>query len=143
MDIDTKGQPLGEYDLILESYNTLSIAQSALKTDRIRITISASTYFAEEPANQALTLGKAQSWILPEIYEGANPITKIEFTASSRIASSLTFNEEAREVSFNGNLKLGSQDRDGICGSIQIDLIDTAESIISYSQLLIVHADPD
>ena len=124
---------MGEYNLILESYNTLSIAQSALKTDLIRIVISASTYFTDEPANQALTLGKAQSWALPEIHEGANPITKIEFKSTSRIASTLTFNEKARTVSFNGNLKLASQDRDGISGSIQIDLIDAEGYIISYT----------
>ena len=124
---------MGEYNLILESYNTLSIAQSALKTDLIRIVISASTYFTDEPANQALTLGKAQSWALPEIHEGTNPITKIEFKSTSRIASTLTFNEKARTVSFNGNLKLASQDRDGISGSIQIDLVDAEGYIISYT----------
>ena len=138
MDIDTTGQPVGEYDLILESYNTLSIAQSALKTDRIRIVIaasthsSASTYFVEEPAPQALTPGIAKSWALPEIHEDADPIRKIEFRASSRIASSLKFNEKTRTVSFNGILKLSSQERDGICGSTQIDLIDTKGYIISY-----------
>ena len=123
---------MGEYDLILESYNTLSIAQSALKTDRIRIVIAASTHFVGEPATQAAINGIANSWALPEIHEGAEPIRKIEFKASSRIASSLKFNEKARTVSFNGLFTLGSQERDGICGSTQIDLIDTKGYIISY-----------
>ena len=38
--IDTTGQSIGEYTLILESFDSLSVAQSALKTDTIAIKIS-------------------------------------------------------------------------------------------------------
>ena len=37
--IDTTGQSIGEYTLILESFDSLSVAQSALKTDTIAINI--------------------------------------------------------------------------------------------------------
>ena len=37
--IDARGIDLGVYSLILESFNTLSIAQSTLKTDTIEITV--------------------------------------------------------------------------------------------------------
>ena len=37
--IDTTGQSIGEYTLILESFDSLSVAQSALKTDTIAIKI--------------------------------------------------------------------------------------------------------
>ena len=54
VDIDTRGMDEGEFDLTLESFNTRSIAQSALKTDKIKIIITLSTStlpsFSEEPS---------------------------------------------------------------------------------------------
>ena len=67
----------GTYELIIESYNSLSIAQSALKTDSVIIQIS---YFEPEPEEQlelikpsfkkelvleVLELGKKTVWTLP------------------------------------------------------------------------------
>ena len=37
--IDTQGVSVGDYDLILESFNVLSIQKSTLKADTIRISV--------------------------------------------------------------------------------------------------------
>ena len=53
-------QSVGEYDLTLESFNTLSTVKSALKTDGIKITISPPTppTFVQELAVKFLVSGQ-------------------------------------------------------------------------------------
>ena len=67
MQIDTTGIEPGEYDLILESYNTLSIAKSALKTDTMTIFVKESEppTFAEEITLTPVEAGSGTTWSLP------------------------------------------------------------------------------
>ena len=70
--IDTVDQAAGDYKLTLESFNTLSIAQSALKTDTIFLKIVNDAYpsFLEELQSLVLSQGVDQTYILPEINPG-------------------------------------------------------------------------
>ena len=137
--IDTTEVAPGEYDLALESFNTLSIAQSALKTDEIKFVVSAPTppSFSEELTVKVLTVGQASSWDLPEINQGYYPLDRIEFEANANIASSLTFDEQSLQVNFDGNSSSATSDR--MISSIKIDLIDTSGLSTSYTQILIVN----
>lgn len=65
--IDSTGLTGGQYTLTLESFNTLSVAQSALKTDTIQITIRVPPSFVEELESQVITVGVSATWPLPEI----------------------------------------------------------------------------
>ena len=61
--VDTTGVDSGAYTLILESFNTLSIAKSALKTDTIEITvISMPLTFQSDPETVFVTAGIKGVW---------------------------------------------------------------------------------
>ena len=76
---------------------------------------------------------------MPEIELGASPLAIIEFKASDDMASSLTFDEESREVSFDGKTYLVSHSQTGTFKSISIDLVDSDGRRSTYTQTLIVH----
>ena len=65
----TELQEGDEYNLILQSFNTLSTAKSTLKTDTIKIVVVQPTppSFEEDLSVQVLTSGQALSWSLPEV----------------------------------------------------------------------------
>ena len=66
--IDPEGVSDGEYEVILESYNTLSSVESALMTDIIAVTIkSVLPKFSEELPQFVSITGVAASWALPSI----------------------------------------------------------------------------
>ena len=134
--IDAANQTFGEYTLTLESFNSLSIAQSALKTDTVVIRIIGPG-FADKLGVQVLTEGIATSWTLPEIVEGNFPLDRLVSQASSNIASSITFDESNRVVSYNG-LTIESSSS-GVFGYITFDLIDTEGSLVSSTQTVIIY----
>ena len=66
--INTNGQEAGTYTLTLESFNALSIAKSALKTDTITITITVvAPSFLQDLGTVFLVKGVAFNIPLPEI----------------------------------------------------------------------------
>ena len=71
--INTAGVDLGEYTMMLESYNKLSSVQSALKKETVTITVvePRPPSFITELKSQVVTAGTASSWLLPEIDEGS------------------------------------------------------------------------
>ena len=75
--IDTIGVESGQYNLVLESFNTLSIAQSALKTDRITITVNGKPSFVSKLQNQIVDAGHGATWTLPAIDEGTSALKSI------------------------------------------------------------------
>ena len=80
--IDATGVEEGDaYDLTLESFNTLSTAKSALKTDLIKLTVysaaSSEPGFSSALTTQILYAGQASEWSLPAIVEGSYPLARI------------------------------------------------------------------
>ena len=68
MQIETDQIDAGEYEIIIESFNTLSLAQSALKTDTIYLTIAKTLLtFSEELSLEYLSAIEPGQWTLPEI----------------------------------------------------------------------------
>ena len=68
----------GVYTLTLESFNTLSIAQSALKTDTITITVtSVPPSFQSDPETVSVTAGIDTNWSLPVVIEGSYSLQAI------------------------------------------------------------------
>ena len=94
----------GEYELILESYNALSIAQNALKTDKILIKVLEPVLpvFERDLEPLILKLGKDSTWTLPNIVDGTYPLAEIVFQSDKRIDSYIRINRTDREVTFNG-----------------------------------------
>ena len=75
--IDGELAELGDYILTLESFNTLSQVQSALKTYKITIKViepKSQTSFSEALEVISLTSDLDQSWRLPNIEEGCYPL---------------------------------------------------------------------
>ena len=92
--VDAKGLAAGdEFLLTLESFNSLSIAQSALKTDYITIKVlpAAAPVLSQLPQMQFLTASEPSSWTLPEIKLGTYELDRIEFKASANIAPAMNF----------------------------------------------------
>ena len=89
--------------MILESFNSLSIAQSALKTDKITFHISQVIMpsLKNEIDKQVLSVGQISSWTIPDAIEGSNPITLIDFEADREIAKFLEFDERSLTFTFN------------------------------------------
>ena len=126
--------------MVLESFNTLSLAKSALKTDKLLIIVTQKSppSFSEELTPQILTAGQASSWSLPAIQTSSYPLTRIDFQANLDIESALSFDSEALEVSFSGGDHLKGNNGQ-IFTSINFDLVDSAGLIASYSQVVIVY----
>ena len=139
MYINTDEQQAGEYTLTLESFNSLSTAQSALKTDTITITISSrAPSFAEEPGIIVLTKGSPESVTLPEVVEGSNPMAEIRFIAGQDIASRVTFDEASRVISYSGGTDdSGGDSSIGTFSTIEVILVDTEGTEVSYSLTLV------
>ena len=77
--IDTKGLVVGSYTLILESFNTLSLAQSTLKTDTITLTVTAVPVSIKTGLPLiVLTAQVASTWVLP-VFDGEGPLSTIVF----------------------------------------------------------------
>lgn len=95
--IDSNDQPAGSYTFTFESYNSLSVAQSTLKSDSFTINIiddlSIGPKFESQPEILVLTIGSPVSWTLPEVTLGFYPLQKIEYESSMSIAPSLSFDE--------------------------------------------------
>ena len=140
MKVDAKGLAAGdEFLLTLESFNSLSIAQSALKTDYITIKVlpAAAPVLSQLPQMQFLTASEPSSWTLPEIKLGTYELDRIEFKASANIAPALTFDQPSLQVKFNGSIRI-LPGTNGLVCTIQFDLIDIHGFSNSYTQTLLV-----
>ena len=77
--IDSNYVEPGDYELQVESFNTLSVAKTALKTDTIKIAIREKETISETSVPATISLmtlddivvveGEAQTWKLPELPE--------------------------------------------------------------------------
>ena len=85
---DTFSATVGVYNLILESFDELSLEKPTLRTDVIQITVISATSlctFAEPLQPEVVWFGKARSWDLPPIESGSVPLKEITIVADSLI----------------------------------------------------------
>ena len=85
---DTFSTKVGVYNLILESFDELSLEKLTLRTDVIQITVISATSlctFAEPLQPEVVWFGKARSWDLPLIESGSVPLKEITIVADSLI----------------------------------------------------------
>ena len=102
--IDTNGVLPGEYNIVLESFNTLSIAKSTLKTETIKLTVlEALPIFSEDLPVQALTIGVAKVWELPSI-ESPTPLKEERIEPALLIEDQTSFNVDTQTFSFSGEM---------------------------------------
>ena len=97
--IDTTGQAIGEYTLILESYNTLSVAKSALKTDTIAITIRDTeppSFTSELVKTQVAFVGESAKWTVPEVVPGDLAFAEIIIEPDQLLSPYITYDELSR-----------------------------------------------
>ena len=104
-------QDVGDYELKIESFNTLSSEQSALLTESILITIKerieeqvSLPRFKEELPIFMANVGTEVTWQLPDIYEGSHPLGEILIDMSYQLKPFITFDKDARKIKFNGNI---------------------------------------
>ena len=96
-------QDVGDYELKIESYNTLSTEQSALLTERILITIKkrieeqvALPRFKEELPIFVANVGTEVTWQLPDIHEGSHPLGEVQIDMSYQLMPFISYDEDAR-----------------------------------------------
>ena len=65
--IDAQGVEPGVYSLTIESFDSASSVQSALKTDTIEVTVKQSTQIQTDIYPLILISGQTQTWELHEI----------------------------------------------------------------------------
>ena len=138
--IDTTGVSAGEYTLMLESFNTLSIAKSALKKDTITITVTAPPSFTETLTSEVVTAGTATSWTLPEIDDGYYELSNVQVVPPVSLDSYITYDSATRQISFSDDD--GSKPLAGSSYTISITLVNTNGDESVYGQTLQVMAPP-
>ena len=107
LSINGCGIAVGTYELVIESFDDLSIAKSTLMTDRIEIHISGkevecvlnpSKSFQSQLRTPIFKFGLKTTWSLPITAEG----TILEFSPDLRIDSLFRFDSITRTITFNG-----------------------------------------
>ena len=96
---------IGEYIVEIESFNSLSTVQATLKTDQITITVIEAILpsFVTDLEFIMLTVDQEYSWQLPEIDEGSYALLDVEVSVPVRLSSYITFDEDLRQFTYDGN----------------------------------------
>ena len=108
--INSEGIEIGDYQLQLESFDTLSSIQPTLKTDIIYISVKEPYLVEEEPQlvealeSQFISAVEPSSWVLE-----LNSVTesRIQLEVSPNLARFITFDELTQTISFHGNESSG------------------------------------
>ena len=93
---------MGEYRLILESFNVLSVAKTALRTDKIMIRIVGQAYpsFLEELNSLVFTQGVDQTYRLPEIDPGDSALANVKVKPNSALYRFISYNRQRKEIKY-------------------------------------------
>ena len=84
----------GEYEIMLESYDSSSPVGSTLKTDKIVVKIEASPPSFDSPLDIViLTPGEPKDWQLPEIDAVSHELVSVKVKMPSSLANFLEFDE--------------------------------------------------
>ena len=137
--IDTTGVAAGDYTLTLESFNTLSLAKSALKTDTMTISVLVQPSFAETLSLEVVTAGTAATWKLPEIVDG-DYLANVQVVPPSSLDSYITYDSATRQISFSDDDS--SKSLSGSSFNINIILVNTNGDESIYEQTVLVHSPP-
>ena len=134
--INTTGVDPGEYSLTLESFNTLSLAQSALKTDSMTITVVGTPSFVQNPENKSIEAGSGALWVLPAIDEGSESLKEIKVQPDDALYPYITFDSDSRAIIFKEDE--GSKSLGGQFLPIKITLVNVKGKTSEYTMYVIL-----
>ena len=108
MAINTTGLTPGEYNLVLESFDS-AFEALALKTDSIKIIVvkpkgysDTLAYFITILEQKSIISGKSEKWILPDIEKNWQVLQEIHVEPDSLIAPYISFDSSSNKLFYNG-----------------------------------------
>ena len=111
------------------------MAQSALKTDNITITVIGTPIFVQNPENKSIEAGRGALWVLPAIDEGSDSLQEIIVQPDAALSPYITFDSDSRAIIFKEDE--GSKSLGGQFLPIKITLVNVKRKTSEYKMYVI------